>query len=650
MNNRSTPKRLTDYFNKQNATVESAEPSKSKKPAVCKKRSRGAKDTPALVKFFAVRPEKRHRVMHGIKEQQQHTTKATIGVAYRHDKDGIGALFDHQTLQLATDYPTAVMNTDVISKGFDKAIRALPAFLKYGLKPDRTDFVFPPLLNANDASLGLLVIPGVSADSYKSPEYKVRRQAETDIINAAIKRGQPVLGICGGSWVLYQAYGGQIISVEGHNYRGGMPRLGKNDGLPSNNKQVHRLALNPETTLLRAGLGITLENREQMTVNSVHGYAPSDINIPQQILISATALPDEKLASSNAAPSENSIEAFETKHGTPVMGIQWHPEAYANNTEHAKLLRYMTLAGQRYVNHRKVQAELLQNFNTIKSRLKHQNKLSYQNGTIRRETNHQVSFDVFKLKKTSDLRHIDEAAHEIQVKETYYIHHAYTIKKSTTPTASTRQNEQPQERHGLFSNSKKDNAQKQTVFNDNMPTEFKLGISKDKGDCFFDSCAQQLNELYGTHQYTDKMLRELCRDYAIALDKKCEQNPQHNDNWLAKLFRNQGDYYNYLMNIQYTDAECQAGIGSAEGYAIWGEQHIDGRIICEVLGIKLHIVQVMPNPDDKTSNQAKFLVGHKLFDEKLKAVELNKDNKIWSDAKTIRIAVCDNHFVPISKN
>ena len=83
------------------------------------------------------------------------------------------------------------------------------------------------------------------------------------------------------------------------------------------------------------------------------------------------------------------------------------------------------------------------------------------------------------------------------------------------------------ERHGLFLHEKKDSAEKQNEFTRTIPEEFGLGEAKGKGDCFYDSCAQELNELSGREEYTIKSLRLLCHEYTVALDKHCGGNPKH---------------------------------------------------------------------------------------------------------------------------
>ncbi|MBX9586380.1 MAG: tetratricopeptide repeat protein [Gammaproteobacteria bacterium] len=205
-------------------------------------------------------------------------------------------------------------------------------------------------------------------------------------------------------------------------------------------------------------------------------------------------------------------------------------------------------------------------------------------------------------------------------------------------------------RHGLFTHEKKNASEQKAFFDKAIPEGFRLSEAKGKGDCFYDSCAQELYERSGKNEYTIKSLRLLCHEYAVALDKRCNGNPQHPENWIAKAFNyDTRKYHDYLANVRYTVEEREAGEGVGDDkLAIWGEQHIDGRILSEKLGIKLHVIEVRENPDDETNKTQKFIVSHNLVDEAgLKNVEEDKID--WKEETLLHIAVCNLHFVPILK-
>ncbi len=206
-------------------------------------------------------------------------------------------------------------------------------------------------------------------------------------------------------------------------------------------------------------------------------------------------------------------------------------------------------------------------------------------------------------------------------------------------------------RHGLFSHEKKNFSEQRSLFDKAIPVGFSLWEAKGKGDCFYDSCAQELNERAGENEYTIKSLRLLCHQYAVELDKRCNANPQHPDNWISKALNHDlRKYQEYLANVQYTVEERETGEGLGDDkLAIWGEVHIDGRILCEQLRVKLHVIEMRENPDDETNETQKFILSHNLVNERgLRNVEEDKID--WKDEKLLHIAVCNLHFVPILRN
>ncbi len=206
-------------------------------------------------------------------------------------------------------------------------------------------------------------------------------------------------------------------------------------------------------------------------------------------------------------------------------------------------------------------------------------------------------------------------------------------------------------RHGLFSHKKTYSEEQIALFDQVIPKGYQLREAKGKGDCFYDSCAQELNERAGENEYTIKSLRLLCHQYAVELDKRCNANPQHPDNWISKALNHDlRKYQEYLANVQYTVEERETGEGLGDDkLAIWGEVHIDGRILCEQLRVKLHVIEMRENPDDETNETQKFILSHNLVNERgLRNVEEDKID--WKDEKLLHIAVCNLHFVPILRN
>lgn len=339
---------------------------------------------PVLIKTPATRPLLQIAHNPTKKFTRAHAPIAPLAVSYRgHEsiKDGQGMLFDHMRFQDLTKFQTrtlmpenAFIKRDA-TKFFKQALENHPATLLYGEK-DENLITYPS--NVREcANLGLLIIPGRVKKMEDEP---IRLKHEYEIIRGALNRGQPILGICAGSWRLYeQLYiwsrypesltadpaalsrwhqGKTIIEVKDHCYNGGMIRLGVDGVQAVCNVQIHNILIK-ENSLLSKSMTI-FGNRE---VNSVHWKAVNKDNRPENVEICAEAMKCPTISihtrlRDKMTPQEGIAEAFETVHGTPLLGIQWHPEGYGIQTSHAKLIQYMALAGSAYAVKRQMLREL----------------------------------------------------------------------------------------------------------------------------------------------------------------------------------------------------------------------------------------------------------------------------------------------------
>jgi tetratricopeptide (TPR) repeat protein len=164
---------------------------------------------------------------------------------------------------------------------------------------------------------------------------------------------------------------------------------------------------------------------------------------------------------------------------------------------------------------------------------------------------------------------------------------------------------------------------------DIIPPDVKVGSALSQGDCFFDAIAQNLNQRTSKEEYTIKSLRLLCDEYA--------KDPKNT--WLAianKIDRE--DHNSYLVRIQFTAQEMaeKEKLGLKLGTAVWGRPKVEGRIICEKLVKKLHVIEIQENG---TVNR--FLVNDKGEEENL--------NQIvdYNDSNILHIINYHNHFVPL---
>jgi hypothetical protein len=179
-----------------------------------------------------------------------------------------------------------------------------------------------------------------------------------------------------------------------------------------------------------------------------------------------------------------------------------------------------------------------------------------------------------------------------------------------------------------------------------MGLEF--GSAYSEGDCFFDSIAQGLSEAAikiptkNEDQTGCKSLRELCRKYALDIKNRSVLTGR---NWVKEAIKGEQDDYNqYLLNVRFTHPEIQ--MESAEkrihnNIAIWGRQHIEGRMIAEKLDISLHFIEIQ-------KLEGKLIEMHQMVDaSSSKSVSPELVN--YNDPSVIHIVVYNLHFVPLLK-
>lgn len=281
---------------------------------------------------------------------------APILISYRNDQGKAmhGAFYDHYTLRRITGSRTCITKSGECStKTFEYFIDKQTIWA-LGINQQAGKRVHPAIKADDDNSCGLLVIPGHSS----SDKDEHRKQHEAALISKARNRGQPILAICAGSWRLWEGFGGTTKDVDGHSYSN-MPYI-VNDGGVGNNKQIHDIKLR-QATLLAGAMRVHKKDKPltRTTVNSVHWKAVDERIVPNMLALSATAVANKALEPRNRQGEmspERTVEAFETKYGAPMLGIQWHPEAYYNNKEsvenaakhHLCLINYMAKAGDAY--------------------------------------------------------------------------------------------------------------------------------------------------------------------------------------------------------------------------------------------------------------------------------------------------------------
>lgn len=312
--------------------------------------------------------------------------KAPIVVSYRGDgsKDAQGMIFDHMQIQQILNYPTQILipNTETgekTRKEFFKALKAHPAQLPQGEMND--DLKRAPAFIHDGAEFGLLFIPGRVRIVENEPN---RLEHEHEVIRWALNRGQPILAVCAGAWRLWQQLIlwnnhptglnrdikqlttslkklDALVEVQDHNYNGGMLRLNQQGVRAVYNVSIHDIVISDHSHLQSA----CATGEKRKTVNSVHWRAVNPACTPPNITLSAWSIENPAISKKTRQgevmqPQEDAVEAYESEHGAPMFGIQWHLEGYNLGDDAAQnnLLKYMAQAGTAYAHKRQMLAQI----------------------------------------------------------------------------------------------------------------------------------------------------------------------------------------------------------------------------------------------------------------------------------------------------
>lgn len=306
-----------------------------------------------------------------------------VVISYRGDNDKAakGCFFDHYVFQGITGRHTRILypknhdRTTVRSK-LCSYVRGMTTNLSFGVKIEEGKFIPAGTAYLKFKNLGLLVIPG----RIKGENDTVRGPHERKIIREALRRGQPILALCAGSWRLWESLQDRtfnpanpvndvLVDAQGHSYSR-MMSLGVHGNIV-NNKEIHAIRVKPATLLASAMFGKNRPDQyKRFRVNSVHWKAVGEAYTPEQTIISARSKKSPNLNPRNRQGDmdpQDLPEAFEGEHGAPILGVQWHAEAYYKNTttlagtsNQKRLINYMVQAGEAYAAKRRMLDELLE--------------------------------------------------------------------------------------------------------------------------------------------------------------------------------------------------------------------------------------------------------------------------------------------------
>lgn len=314
--------------------------------------------------------QNKHKSTTVIKKNYGNPEKSPIAISYRAEKEGGAAFYDHYTTQCITNHPTGVSydsdNFNVTN--FVEYTSYSKLLFKFGESKKPID----GKLKTSKKCSGLFLIPSWSRESEDTVDLSLRCQYENNEINRARLTGQPVLAIGSGAWTLWKNFGGKLCTTYDHTALH-MPSL-KPDGNVGYNIQVHKIVIADNTILQGAAKNVSDNNNGDFlpSVNSTHWYSFDENHIPDLIDISALSLEDAKIAPKKSNGDQmrppETIEAFETKYGTPMVGIQWRPEAYNESDKqelnpkfHRNIIKHMAQAGDAF----NAKRRMLKQFNQI---------------------------------------------------------------------------------------------------------------------------------------------------------------------------------------------------------------------------------------------------------------------------------------------
>jgi gamma-glutamyl-gamma-aminobutyrate hydrolase PuuD len=337
--------------------------------------------------------EERQQIASGVSRQieaRRDIPRNPLTIAHRDEGRGTGAFWDHYTFQRITDRSTiasvpdnthADFATHYMAEGKAKGHNYRGALPHEPVTVPRSEGSGHGLLMITGSNYGLeseqprrskAHTPSSSAELRNS----VRARHEQTLLQEARLSGRPVLAVCGGSWRVLEAFGGQTrqLATKTHQSRQ-MPYLTK-DGKVGGGGNITEHGVNFVRDSVLAGAMRDRKGTLPDKVNSVHWAAADEVRPgelagvkrygvekswflePQLLSVTARGVTDTQRpylglkGSDLTQRSLHSVEAFETRHGAPMIGVQWHPEAYnASHIDHAankRLVNFMAQAGDAF--------------------------------------------------------------------------------------------------------------------------------------------------------------------------------------------------------------------------------------------------------------------------------------------------------------
>ena len=151
-----------------------------------------------------------------------------------------------------------------------------------------------------------------------------RAAFEIALTRRALRKGVPILGICGGMQLLNVASGGTLVQDLGREIHSCLPHRRDGEG----QELAHSVTVEPGSRLFR------ILNRRKLKTNSFHHQAVKEIGEGFRIC---------------ARAADGVIEAIELNGAPFVVGVQWHPEYLFSRRPDARriFLGFLRAARQR---------------------------------------------------------------------------------------------------------------------------------------------------------------------------------------------------------------------------------------------------------------------------------------------------------------
>ena len=207
---------------------------------------------------------------------------------------------------------------------------ALPLPHTLSLIEDYTDFLDGVVITGGNFDID----PAYYGEESSHPTVKLkptRTNFEWKLIEKALEKGLPILGICGGMQLLNVYFGGTLMQHIPDEFETSLFHEQPNP----RNEPSHLVHIQPKTRLhalsvpLGAPLGAPLGKTEEIAVNSAHHQA---VKILGKNLVV------------NAIASDGLIEGLEHLDYAFCLGVQWHPEFSLSETDRALFTTFVQQA------------------------------------------------------------------------------------------------------------------------------------------------------------------------------------------------------------------------------------------------------------------------------------------------------------------